>query len=500
MRKEFTQRWNRRPSDQLTQSFVRDLETIHKFLIEAEKSNKKVRGEWEANRIKLKVLSASRASIESRLPSVNQEAKTETSETLRILLDAVSGQLDRKTKLVKEMETTMNSINIIPILVANKDKNAEQIYTQELSKFDTYTKQIEDLNKQQEEILASVTQASEAFEKTRVNKNEDTIIRTNIIQEINVGVQLFNKLLSNFNEGSRFYKDLMGQRIQPLKQRIDDFVFARNEEKKMVLEQLHKDLQSFRDQEAALAAALHNAGIGVPPAGGSAASASAPSAPLGPTGFYAQMPVAHPIPPASSAPPPAESYSAYQPYTPASSVASAPAFNPYYQQPASAPPSSTPVTASSASLYQPYAPTSSSSSVNPFLAAATPISPPGANPFFTPAPTTNPYASASGAAVPASSHSPSSAPSSSSEYSSVSSSGGYPSVGTTTGSAAAGSSSGTTASSNQWSCSSCTYLNDKSEKKCVMCDAAAPAGASAGGSASDEEKKKKGLFGLFGRK
>ena len=43
------------------------------------------------------------------------------------------------------------------------------------------------------------------------------------------------------------YSDLQAQRIGPLKQRVEDFVVARQMEKQMVLSQLTQDIAGYRD-------------------------------------------------------------------------------------------------------------------------------------------------------------------------------------------------------------------------------------------------------------
>jgi len=71
-----------------------------------------------------------------------------------------------------------------------------------------------------------------------------------VIQDLNLGLNAFNKLIANLNEGVNFYANLMKVKIEPLAQRVDDFVFARDMEKRMILDQLTKSLAGFEDEKS----------------------------------------------------------------------------------------------------------------------------------------------------------------------------------------------------------------------------------------------------------
>jgi len=71
-----------------------------------------------------------------------------------------------------------------------------------------------------------------------------------VIQDLNLGLNAFNKLLANSNEGVNFYSNLMKQKIDPLSQRVEDFVFARDMEKRMILDQLTKSLAGYDEDKS----------------------------------------------------------------------------------------------------------------------------------------------------------------------------------------------------------------------------------------------------------
>jgi len=138
-------------------------------------------------------------------------------------------------------EKRVASENIIDALMAKMDSAPfDEIFTEERKKFEPDRQAIIDSLEEQKTLLEQINAANEEFVKTRstdaVSKQREAVLQT-----INVAVDQYNKLTANLNEGLKFYGDLMRDYVAPLKQTVSDFVFAREQERKLLLEQLQAD-------------------------------------------------------------------------------------------------------------------------------------------------------------------------------------------------------------------------------------------------------------------
>ena len=258
MRRQFGTRWNRRTSEQLTAQFKRDVDIIKKYLQEADKSNAKVRSELERNGGVLDALRQSRGQIDARLPHntlVNAQssaAKRESVQQLHALLDQLSALVDERAKVNSELTAASKKHDIAAVINAQigKSKSVDVIYAEELGRYDVYKERLTALNAKQDALLSSITSTANVYSSSLQRENStSTVQRQSVLQELNDGIRVYEKLLANLNEGLRFYSDLQGQRIQPLRQRVEDFCVARGMEKSLVLEQITSDIASYRGDD-----------------------------------------------------------------------------------------------------------------------------------------------------------------------------------------------------------------------------------------------------------
>jgi programmed cell death 6-interacting protein len=242
MRAQFGPRWNCRPSEQLTSQFQREIEIIQSFIKDADKSNSKIKAELQTGEPLLALLESSRADLEARLPAEVGVDRNETVESIRALLDEVTGFIDSRLKIAEDMKSKLSSMNILAELTSTNttQKSNDQIYADFAKSFEDMKTEIVKLNDIQHSKCQELTNNMDIFEQHRVH-NDKQKARQFILQQLNDAVNLFNKLLTNCNEGLDFYSELQATRIAPLKQRVDDFIMAREMEKRVILEQLMKN-------------------------------------------------------------------------------------------------------------------------------------------------------------------------------------------------------------------------------------------------------------------
>ena len=332
MRQQFGSRWNRRPSEQLTAQFSRDVDIVRKYLQEADKSNAKVKAELERNAAALDALMQPRQQIDARLPHNTQVAaqssqvKREAGDRLHTLLDALSALIDERAQVLVEAQAAAAKHDIVPVInaQAGRGKSIEAIWGEELAQYDVYRQRMTELHGRQEGLLHDLKSTMDVYESSSRQKTTTTVTqRQSVLQELNDGIRTFDRLLANLNEGAKFYSDLQAQRIQPLRQRVEDFAMARRMESQMVLSQLTQDIASYRDEPSG-----QRSSFGSPKGGAGGASA-------GPHPINPNLAYEHPDQPMYDfAPPPPQPVSrqATPPSNPFAEYTANPAAGGYHQQ------------------------------------------------------------------------------------------------------------------------------------------------------------------------
>ena len=472
IRRQFGTRWNRRGSEQLTAQFKRDVDIVRKYLAEADKSNGKVRGELERNAGVLEALRQSRQQIDARLPhntlvsAQSSAAKRESVQQLHALLDQLSALVDERQRATSDMSAASKKHDIAAVLNAaiGKSKSVDVIYAEELGRYDAYKERLAALNAKQDALLSSITSTAQVYSSS-LQREQGTsgAQRQAVLQELNDGIRVYEKLLANLNEGLRFYSDLQQQRVQPLRQRVEDFCVARQMEKSLVLEQITSDIASYRGGDDGGGRQQRNGASGGGGGGGGAYAINPNlSYEHADTPMYDFSSVASSLPSlhTAAASPPAST-------------------NPFadYQPPAQ------PASASSyqSNLPSPYAPRPASGAASPHSYQNHPAAPAP----YQPAPYQQQPA-------PAASRPPPPIPPAASQ-----SYGGYPGQYSANPSAARPPPAG---AGGVVSCPACTYENAAGAAACDMCATALPPlGAQQPMAAGVPAQRGGGIFGLFGR-
>lgn len=283
MRTKFSTRWNRRPSEQLTAALVLEADAIGKFLQEASIANGKLFADFDNNRRGLEWLARSRPEIEAKFPVVQAPVPSQVDDSILAMEVEMKSRMTELTAAVAEGNKGLEKwtaetqrADIVSLLVQGLGSNprnisesaaapaaaassasasssspapsptapvsVDRISTSEYLRYEAQLKDLETFYTKYDAIFSSI---HGTFDKWQAAKNSRTGAvdksrseRQALLQEIHQAVATFHRLQRHFNEAMTFYADIESQKIRPLKQRVTDFVFARDEEKKMLLEQL----------------------------------------------------------------------------------------------------------------------------------------------------------------------------------------------------------------------------------------------------------------------
>jgi programmed cell death 6-interacting protein len=280
MRERYGAKWNRVPSKQITAAFNRDRATVSSYLDAAQASDRDIGSQLETKTEMLSLLEASSQELEATLPaSGNDETKDACAQKLHSLLDTLTDVIEARGVVLQKLEADIGNENITTVLLSSQGKiTHDEVFAQERRKFEGSMQQISGGIEKQEKLLEEVIAANEEFVASR-SVSDATAAREAVLQRINDAVALFEKLLANLQEGANFYADIMKDYLDPLKQTVSDFVFARGEEQRILMEQMTHSIAGFdakqqqQPQPAAAAASGYSAYQALPASGPSAPSA-----------------------------------------------------------------------------------------------------------------------------------------------------------------------------------------------------------------------------------
>eukprot|EP01006_Ploeotia_vitrea_P044484 TRINITY_DN66835_c5_g1_i1.p1 TRINITY_DN66835_c5_g1~~TRINITY_DN66835_c5_g1_i1.p1 ORF type:complete len:959 (-),score=543.42 TRINITY_DN66835_c5_g1_i1:42-2918(-) len=238
MRTRFGARWTSVKSEDITAKPRENLARIRSYLQTAANSDQQIENDVRSNRDQLLVLSQSRPELDASLPKGSSSKVPPSALKIRELLDKLSALLTQRDEAVEALAEAVESANITGALIANAGKKTiEQVFAVEQAKFHPMQQKVQAMIKEQDSILEQVQQHNAEFVKSREN---DTALAEmeKVLQSLNNSCTLCERLFSNLTEGERFYQDLIKSHIQSLHAKVDDFAFARAQERKILLEQV----------------------------------------------------------------------------------------------------------------------------------------------------------------------------------------------------------------------------------------------------------------------
>lgn len=246
LRAQFKERWTRIPSSKLNQNWREHIAKYRNILQNAIEADNKVKQKFAAHRDKMELLSsASEATLAKAIPSGSSGGSSFQNSPvvsqLRNLMASVEALKNEREVIESELKNvTFNDMKskFMNALVRDGAINELALTTEALGEvYGPLQKQIRESKERQERLIADIQRANDEFVKLKGNNSSTD--RENFLSELAAAHDAYMDLLSNLEEGTKFYNDLT-QLLVNLQNKIDDFCFARKAER----EELCKDLQN----------------------------------------------------------------------------------------------------------------------------------------------------------------------------------------------------------------------------------------------------------------
>ncbi|KRT85900.1 hypothetical protein AMK59_1904 [Oryctes borbonicus] len=324
LRQQFKEKWNRTPSDKLTETFRANSAKYREIIINAEKADKIVRDKLASNREGIVLLGGSNAELQGSVPSGNGGTVSNSSavNTLRQLMaevDTIKAERDAIEQELTSATLDMKS-KFLSALANDGSINEPALSIESLGEvFGPLQKQVKESIEKQDGLLERIQVANNEFVQER---GATTGGREQMMCQLAKAYDAFRDINNNVKEGTKFYNDFT-QILITAQNKISDYCFARKTEK----EELMKDLTQAATRQAPIAPPVqpgYHSSVtpGTTPSPGAPSTPSQPQTSSVPTSLpypvYVQgMPIPYgassgaPYPSYTAAPPMPQGYNPY---------------------------------------------------------------------------------------------------------------------------------------------------------------------------------------------
>ena len=216
---------------ELNREFTKYFEAHNK----AGESNDTLRKAMELHVTNLKILSQPLASLQSQVPQ-NQDYVDENSlKELINLRKKVNEMQEQRDKLYLDLrETILNNDDITKQLVANGEKNVDELFKKELKKYTHTVNIIEQNLVAQGNILKALTDTYAKYAPILKNLNDTKTKRDQFYSSLIASFDVYEDLLSKSSKGLDFYKKLHGN-VQKLISRVKAARDVQSEDRQQML-------------------------------------------------------------------------------------------------------------------------------------------------------------------------------------------------------------------------------------------------------------------------
>ncbi|CAO1401981.1 unnamed protein product [Diamesa hyperborea] len=201
----------------------------------AGESNDTLRKAMELHVSNLKILSQPLATLQSQVPQTQDVVDENSLKELINLRKKVNEMQEQRDKLYFDLrETILNNDDITKQLVANGEKNVDDLFKKELKKYTHTVNIIEQNLVAQGNILKALTDTYAKYAPILKNLNDTKTKREQFYSSLVASFDVYEDLLSKSSKGLDFYKKLHGN-VQKLNSRVKAARDVQSEDRQQML-------------------------------------------------------------------------------------------------------------------------------------------------------------------------------------------------------------------------------------------------------------------------
>ena len=239
LRTQFKERWNRTPSDKLTEMFRSNSAKYRQIINNAVQADKTVREKFESHKMGMELLSKTPAELQEAVPAGPGGVVSDSSsvQILRQLMEEVDTLKTERDVIETDLKcaTVDMKEQFLSALSNDGGINEPALSMESIGQsFGPLQRQVKESVDKQEDLIARIQSAHQQFaQETGASAGG----RDSMMCHLAAAHDAFRDLQNNLQEGTKFYNDLT-QLLVVFQNKISDYCFARKTEK----EELMKDL------------------------------------------------------------------------------------------------------------------------------------------------------------------------------------------------------------------------------------------------------------------
>lgn len=244
LREQFKEKWTRVSSDKLTAAWKDNVTKYRNIIHTAIEADNKVRGKFDAQREKIRVLTSGEQELQRALPAGSTGSSTNSSvvNRLRLLMNQVEALKNERQVIESELKNysfTEMKNRFLKALVADNAVNEAALSAESLGEaYGPLQRQVRESRDRQEALLRDIEAANAEFVRSKGSLSGQDAVRETYLADLAAAHDAYFEISSNLNEGTKFYNDLT-QLLVNLQNKVSDFCFARKAER----EEMVKDMQ-----------------------------------------------------------------------------------------------------------------------------------------------------------------------------------------------------------------------------------------------------------------
>jgi translation initiation factor 2 beta subunit (eIF-2beta)/eIF-5 len=227
MRVAHGSRWTRTPSHTITLTLRQEAAKYRGHIEHAAKSDGFIATKWKDHGGNIALLAGPMEELAARLPSTKSTGLVDTSSLKRALAE-LDSLIAVREALKRELSELSNKDDISKALLSGRAY--EEVYTEELKKYDNLLEKLRNNYIRQEELFAVISQENEIFVMSRKDSASAGQQRERMLAQLFNAFTAYEEIKAGLREGIQFYTNLQ-EILHQFKGKCEDFKAARTTEK-----------------------------------------------------------------------------------------------------------------------------------------------------------------------------------------------------------------------------------------------------------------------------
>jgi len=238
-REQYGNRWARLPSSSLTQGMYKALNDHYSKVNIASNADKLIDNKIAKWKDGFAHFDKTPSELNSLLPNLTSNVSVQQVVTdLKKFYDQLEVLFGQEIQIEEDVRGKTADIAAVQEYLLKEQSRVDAAVQEKLAEADREIQRIAPLLAEEDKLMQQITGANNVFVQS---KNQSNVLqeREAVIQSVYDSINRYNEVMANIKEGKTFYQ-AMQDILEKLKQKAEDFAFARETNKQDIIENLSR--------------------------------------------------------------------------------------------------------------------------------------------------------------------------------------------------------------------------------------------------------------------